>query len=221
MEKVLIIGANGNVGRILIENLSEHPDYSPVAMVRKESQAEELKNKGVSTVIADLEENFGHAFQGMDKVIFAAGSGAKTGKDKTDLVDKKGAIRSVDFSIKYGVRKFIMLSSRGAENAEKADETMQHYLLAKKAADEYLKSTNLPYAIVRPGALTNGPATGKIKIANIFNEKGDISRKDVAAVLIHMLDHGIDGTQVFEILSGKVEIEDAVRLYLKTGQEVT
>ncbi|EPR68455.1 SDR family oxidoreductase [Cyclobacterium qasimii] len=221
MEKVLIIGANGSIGRILSEKLKDNPDYTPVAMVREESQVEHFKNKGIDTVIADLEQDFGHALQGIDKVIFAAGSGAKTGKDKTELVDKKGAIKSVDFSIKYGVRKFVMLSSRGAENAEKADESMQHYLLAKKAADEHLKATNLPYAIVRPGSLTDGPYTGEIKIADIFNEKGDISRADVAAVLIHMLDHGIDGKQVFEILGGKVDIEDAVRLFLKTGQAVT
>jgi hypothetical protein len=36
-----------------------------------------------------------------------------------------------------------------------------------------------------------------------------------------MLDHGIDGKQVFEILEGKVEIPDAIRLFLKTGQSVT
>ena len=221
MEKVLIIGAHGNIGRLLSENLSDHPDYSPVAMVRKEAQEDHFKNKGISTVIADLEKDFGYAFQGIDKVIFAAGSGAKTGKDKTDLVDKKGAIKSVDFSIKYGIRKFVMLSSRGAENAKKADESMQHYLLAKKAADEHLKDTNLPYTIVRPGSLTDGPFTGKIKIADIFNEKGDISRADVAAVLVRMLGQDIDGSQVFEILGGKVDIADAIRLFLKTGQAVT
>ncbi|WP_339903431.1 SDR family oxidoreductase [uncultured Cyclobacterium sp.] len=221
MEKVLIIGANGNIGRILSENLAAHSDYSPVAMIREKSQEEYFESKGISTVIADLEENFEHALQNIDKVIFAAGSGAKTGKDKTDLVDKQGAIKSVDYSIKHGIKKFVMLSSRGAENAEKADETMQHYLLAKKAADEYLKATNLPYAIIRPGSLTDGPFTGKIKVADIFNEKGGISRADVAAVLIHMLDHGIDGKQVFEILEGKVDIPDAIRLFLKTGQSVT
>jgi uncharacterized protein YbjT (DUF2867 family) len=220
MENILIIGANGTTGRIISEKLYNHPDYTPLAMIREKSQEDYFKNKGISTVIADLEKDFSHAFQGIDKVIFAAGSGSKTGKDKTDLVDKQGAIKSVDYSIKYGLKKFVMLSSRGAENAEKADESMQHYLLAKKAADERLKDSNLPYAIVRPGRLTDGPLTEKIKVASIFNQKGEISRADLAAVLVHMLDHGIDGKQIFEILGGEVEIPEAVRLFLKKDEEV-
>jgi uncharacterized protein YbjT (DUF2867 family) len=220
MEKVLIIGANGTTGRLISENLYNHPDFTPVAMIRKKSQKDYFKDKGITTVVADLEEDFSHAFNGIDKVIFAAGSGSKTGKDKTELVDKKGAITSINYSIKYGLKKFVMLSSRGAEKAEKADESMQYYLLAKKAADEHLKDSDLSYAIVRPGRLTEGPLTGKIKVASIFNQKGEISRADVAAVLVHMLDHDIDGNQVFEILEGEVEIPDAIRLFFKRGEKV-
>lgn len=220
MEKILIIGANGKTGRLLAEQLSAHPDYLPVAMIRDRSQHSFFEQMGVKTVIGDLEKDFSYAFEGIDKVIFAAGSGSKTGKEKTKLVDELGAIKSIDLALKHRVKKYVMLSSRGAENAEKADESMQHYLLAKKEADEHLKSSGLPYAIVRPGKLTNGPYTGKIKAAPIFNEKGEISRADVAAVLVHMLDPSLEGLQVFEILGGKVDIPEAIHLFLKSGQPV-
>ncbi|WP_162416957.1 SDR family oxidoreductase [Cyclobacterium roseum] len=220
MEKVLIIGANGSTGRLIAKRLVSHPSYSPVAMIRDSSQKDYFENIGVKTVLGDLEKDFSEAFKGIDRVIFAAGSGSKTGKDKTQLVDKIGAIKSVDLAIQQQVKKFVMLSSRGAENAEKADESMQHYLLAKKEADEYLKSSSLPFAIVRPGKLTNGPYTGKIKVSSVFNEKGEISREDVAAVLVHMLDPAIDGRQIFEILGGKVDIPEAIKLYQKSGQPV-
>ncbi|MDN3686459.1 SDR family oxidoreductase [Cyclobacterium jeungdonense] len=220
MEKVLIIGANGTTGRMIAKRLVSHPSYSPVAMIRDSSQQAFFEKLGVKTVLGDLEKDFSEAFKGIDKVIFAAGSGSKTGKEKTLAVDKLGAIKSMDLAMQQQVKKFVMLSARGVENAEKADESMQHYLMAKKAADEYLKSSSLPFAIVRPGKLTNGPYTGKIKISAVFNEKGEISREDVAAVLVHMLDPAIEGRQIFEILAGKVDIPEAINLFLKSGQPV-
>lgn len=220
MEKVLIIGANGTTGRLIAKRLVSHPSYTPVAMIRDSSQQSHFEKTGVETVLGDLEKDFSEAFKEIDRVIFAAGSGAKTGKDKTLAVDKLGAIKSMDLAIKQQVKKFVMLSSRGVENAEKADETMQHYLMAKKAADEYLKSSSLPFAIVRPGKLTDGPYTGKVKVSSVFNEHGKISRADVAAVLVQMLDPAIDGRPVFEILEGKVDIEEAIKLFLKSGQTV-
>jgi uncharacterized protein YbjT (DUF2867 family) len=220
MENILIIGANGKIGRLLVKRLAAHTAYHPVAMIRKEDQRPFFEESGVKTVLGDLEKDFSQAFDGIDKVIFAAGSGAKTGKDKTNLVDKIGAIKSVDLALEKTVKKYVMLSSRGAENAEKADESMQHYLLAKKEADEHLKASSLPHAIVRPGRLTDGRYTGKIKVSSVFNEKGEISREDVAAVLVHMLDDFLSSPQVFEILGGKVAIPEAIHLFLKSRQPV-
>ena len=49
--------------------------------------------------------------QDCDAVIFAAGSGGKTGKDKTVLIDHLGAIRSMVAAQMNGVKRYIMLSS--------------------------------------------------------------------------------------------------------------
>ena len=73
MEKVLIIGANGNTGRILSEIISKNDFYKPVAMVRKESQKELFEKKDIKTCLGDLEQNFNTSFEGIDKVIFATG----------------------------------------------------------------------------------------------------------------------------------------------------
>ncbi len=220
MENVLVIGANGKTGRLLVKRMAAHSAYNPVAMIRNRDQQSYFEEWGVKTVLGDLEKDFSQAFDGIDKVIFAAGSGAKTGKDKTTLVDKIGAIKSTNLALEQSVKKYVMLSSRGAENAEKADESMQHYLLAKKEADEHLKASSLPHAIVRPGRLTDGRYTGKIKVSSVFNEKGEISREDVAAVLVHMLDDFLSSPQVFEILGGKVAIPEAIHLFLKSRQPV-
>jgi NAD(P)H-dependent flavin oxidoreductase YrpB (nitropropane dioxygenase family) len=45
--------------------------------------------------VADLEGDFENAYQGIDAVIFAAGSGGHTGADKTILIDLWGAIKAM------------------------------------------------------------------------------------------------------------------------------
>ena len=91
----------------------------------------------------------------MEAIIFAAGSGPKTGPDKTTAVDKNGAIKLVDAAKKKGIERFVMLSSVGSDDPEQAQEEMRHYLEAKHDADEHLKASWLTYTIVRPVALTN------------------------------------------------------------------
>ncbi len=124
------------------------------------------------------------AVDNMEAIIFAAGSGPKTGPDKTTAVDKNGAIKLVDAAKKKGIERFVLLSSVGSDHPEQAQEEMRHYLEAKHDADEHLKASGLTYTIVRPVALTNEQAIGKI----FADEKVDhtnksIPRADVAAVL--------------------------------------
>jgi len=76
--KVLVIGANGNTATRVIRRLAES-DHDPVAMIRNPSHRAKFDELGVPTVLADLEYPIDHAVQGCDAIIFAAGSGGKTG----------------------------------------------------------------------------------------------------------------------------------------------
>ena len=69
----------------------------------------------------------------------------------------------------------------------------------------------MEYAIVRPGALTDDKGTGKIKLAKKLNERGSISREDVAETLVASLHDDIATNKTFEILEGDTEIDDAVK----------
>ncbi|MDG1303740.1 MAG: NAD(P)H-binding protein, partial [Pseudomonadales bacterium] len=80
--KVLVIGANGVTATHVIKQLAES-DHDPVAMIRDPLHREKFDKLGVPTVLADLEYPIDHAVRGCDAIIFAAGSGGKTGKDKT------------------------------------------------------------------------------------------------------------------------------------------
>lgn len=206
--KVLVIGANGQVGHQLVEKLKDK-GHQPVAMVRKEEQVEKFKEKGIDTVLGDLQKDFSHVFEGVDSVVFAAGSGGDTGADMTLLIDQEGAIESVDNAEKAGVKHFVMLSSMGAD-APKEAEQMQHYLYAKHRADEHLKASGLDFTILRPGMLTNDSGTGKVRLFEGGTEIAEIPREDVANVLAHIVDTNKPEGKTYYLHEGDTPVEDTL-----------
>ncbi len=205
MENVLVAGANGTTGKKIINLLKASQYFNPVAMVRKEEQKEQFKKESITTVLGDLENDLSHTVENIDKVIFAAGSGGK----KVIAVDQEGAKNLIDASKKANIAKFVMLSSMGADNP-KSSENLQEYLEAKQNADEYLKSSDLTFAIVRPGALTNGAGTGKINLQPKLNQQGSITRDDVAQTLVRSLHDDAAINQTFEIIQGDTLIGKAL-----------
>ena len=187
MRKALIIGANGKIGRQLVRMMVENG--LPVrAMVRKPEQLEEYEKIGAEAVLGDLEKDFSEAFEGCDKVVFSAGSGSATGADKTLLIDLWGAIKAVDFARQKGIDHFIMISSMNSADPDSGPVAIKHYLVAKFAADEYLKNSGLEYSILRPARLIDDPGTGKIRTDRTDNaDERIIPRADVAAAALYCL----------------------------------
>lgn len=205
MEKVLVAGANGTTGKKIISIIKESNKYEPYAMVRKEEEIPYFQNNGIGTILADLENDVSQTTDGMDRVIFAAGSGGKKVKE----VDQEGAKKLMDSAKKNGIKKFVMLSSMGADKPEEADE-IKDYLKAKHNADEHLKQSGINYTIVRPGSLTNEDGKGKIKLDQNLNMPGEISRRDVAETLVGALDDSVAKNKTFEILEGETYIKAAL-----------
>ncbi|WP_026451908.1 SDR family oxidoreductase [Aequorivita capsosiphonis] len=205
MEKVLVAGAHGTTGKKIISILKESNKYEPFAMVRKKEQAEGFEKESVKTILADLEQDVSGTTKGMDRVIFAAGSGGKNVMG----VDQEGAKKLMDASKKDGIKKFVMLSSMGADNPEEATE-LKDYLKAKHNADEHLKSLGMEYSIVRPGTLNNETGNGKIQLENKLHKRGEISRQDVAETLVGSLEGSVARNKTFEILQGETQIKSAL-----------
>ena len=204
-QNIVVAGANGTTGRIIINLLKESENYRPIAMVRKQEQKNYFEKTNVSVVLGDLEKDVNHAVKSVDKVIFAAGSRG----ENVIGVDQEGAKRLIDAAKVAGVRKFVMLSSMGADNPCVSD-ALEDYLRAKQNADEYLKASGLEYNIVRPGSLANEEGTGKIQLKEKLENYGSISRADVAKTLVGVLEDGVMQNQVFEILAGETLIEKAI-----------
>lgn len=206
--RVLVAGANGSTGFRLVRRLAGGP-HDPVAMIRDGGQRGRFEEGGVETVLADLEQPLDHAVQGCDAVAFCAGSGAGTSLQKTRDVDRDGAIRLVDAAADAGVRRFVMLSSMGADPGAEGGG-MNLYYRCKGVADEHLRETLPGHVIVRPGRLTEEPGTGKIEVARELGRSGTASRDDVAAVLARSLELDELAGRTFELLEGETPIAEAL-----------
>ncbi|MDG5786212.1 SDR family oxidoreductase [Evansella sp. AB-P1] len=210
--KVFVVGANGQIGKQLVQLLQDSDKHSVRAMARSEEQVNAFVEEGVESVLANLEgpvDEIASAAQGCDAVVFTAGSGGKTGADKTLLVDLDGAAKSIEAAKEVGIDRFIMVSAIQAHNRQNWNEAIPHYYVAKHYADRVLMDSGLNYTIVRPGGLKNEPGTGKVSIAENL-ERDSISREDVAKVLFAILDKEGTFNRSFDLTKGELSIDEAL-----------
>lgn len=212
--KVAVIGANGQVGQHLVRMLKQDSSHDVVALVRKKEQLEKLSAQGVNACLVDLTKEVADiqsALTGVDGVIFAAGSGGDTDSDMTLRIDLDGAVKSMEAAELAGVKRFVIVSALQAHNREFWHPDITPYYVAKHYADRELMRSDLQYTIVRPGLLTNDDATGKVKTAADITE-GEISRADVAAVVVELLDKPNTVGKAFDLVGGDTDIAKAVSL---------
>ncbi len=207
---VFIAGANGQIGQYLLREMADS-DHEARALIRHPDHGPELQQLGATeTVVGDLESDCSEAMRGCDAVIFAAGSGPHTGPDKTIDVDQDGAIRLIDSAKAMGIKRFIIVSSMGADDPDSGPKKLRHYLQAKHNADEHLKSSGLNYTIVRPGQLTNDDGTGKVTVSAKQEHIAKIPRQDVARVLLATLDADTTANRIFDVVAGDTPVAEAL-----------
>ncbi|MFM2476968.1 SDR family oxidoreductase [Celerinatantimonas sp. MCCC 1A17872] len=212
----LVIGANGQIGRQLISQLPLSGHHC-TAMVRSNDQFQQLEERGIAAVRASLSDSVEHLtkiMQGHDSVIFTAGSGAKTGADQTLLIDLDGAVKAMEASTQAGIEHFVMVSAIGAHRRERWNEALKAYYVAKHYADKELIRSGLNYTIVRPGRLSNEPASGKVLVASDICQEGSIARADVAAVICTVLGDKRFYAHSFDLLAGRDNIQQALEAIL-------
>ncbi|MFK4341932.1 MULTISPECIES: SDR family oxidoreductase [unclassified Paenibacillus] len=210
--KVLVVGSNGQIGQRLIQLLKESKEHTVRALVRKKEQADAYEKQDIETVLADLEgtvDSITAAAKGCDAIVFTAGSGGKTGYDKTLLIDLDGAGKTIEAAEKAGIDRFIIVSAIQANNRENWHDNILPYYVAKHYADRALESSSLTYTIIRPGILLNEPGTGKVSAAENITY-GSIPREDVARAIVAALDEKHTYKRAFDLIAGDDSIPDAL-----------
>ncbi|PWS40899.1 NAD-dependent dehydratase, partial [Streptomyces sp. ZEA17I] len=137
--------------------------------------------------------------------------GPGSGAARKDTVDRGAAVLFADAAQAAGVRRYIVISSMGADPEHPGDEVFDTYLRAKGAADADVRSrTALDWTILRPGMLTDDAGKGLVLLA-AKTGRGPIPRDDVAATLLELLDTPATAGLTLELIAGNVPVTVAVK----------
>ena len=189
--------------------------HQPVALVRKEEQRAALEQAGAEVRLLDIEaqhaDAFAEAFAGCDAVVFAAGGGPDGNIDRKRTVDLEGSLKSIAAAKTSGIRRFVQVSAIGVDNELPSDteDVWRAYVEAKRGADQALRESDLDWTILRPGRLTDDAATGRVLLADEV-ERGDVTRADVAAVIVAVLEDERAVRRQWELVGGDLAVTDAV-----------
>ena len=204
---VVVAGGHGQIGLRLLRLLADGGQRAR-GLIRNPGHAAEVSALGAEPVVCDMEQldDLSECCAGADAVVFAAGAGPGSGPERKRTVDYGAAVKLME----AGVPRYIMVSAISAGRPEEWSDAMRPYYEAKAGADERLMASGLDYTIVRPGGLTDDPGTGRVRLGTDL-ERGEISRDDVAAVLLAVLETPGTVGKTFELVAGDTPVDEAVR----------
>ncbi len=190
-QKILVAGATGRTGRIIISQLLQH-GIQPHALVRDISTAKQILGEEVSYHQGDVRqvESLLSPMHGVDTVISAIGSRAPVGKNSPKYIDYQGVANLLITAQTQHVRRFILISSIAVTNPAHPLNCFGKVLDWKLKGENVLRQSGVDYAIIRPGGLKDTPGQ---KRSLIFDQgdhlMGTLSREDLAEICLNALDY--------------------------------
>jgi uncharacterized protein YbjT (DUF2867 family) len=210
--RVAIAGGHGQIALRLAKALSRRGD-GVVALIRNPDHADDVSQAGAEPAVVDLEhaseDDVAQAIVGCDAVVFAAGAGPGSGPKRKETMDYGGAVKLIAAAKQAGIRRYVIVSSMGANPDARGDDTFSVYLRAKGRADDAVRASGLDATVVRPGGLTNEAGTGRVKLGESVS-RGQVPRDDVAAVLVAVLDSPSTIGRTVDLVGGDTPVAEAV-----------
>jgi putative NADH-flavin reductase len=191
--KVVVFGASRGVGRCLVERALAQ-GHEVTAAVRNPATVD-LTHERLRVLPADVlnPASVGQAVAGQDVVFCAVG----TDSEGPTTLYSAGARTILHAMRVHGVRRLIFLSNFGALNEAAQDvrgaallwlakRLIRHTLADHRRALEEIQGHNVEWVAVRPLPLTDGPWTGRYRIAvdGIPIKGTRIARADVADFML-------------------------------------
>jgi len=197
--KVLVIGGTRGTGREVVA--VAHAAGHELTLLARNAERISLPVTGVRVVVGDAgdADDIERAVAGQDAVVWTAG--VRPTRRPVHLFS-----RSTQFLLaamaKHGVRRLICVTGIGAGDSRGHGGFLYDRIVLplflktiyedKDRQEAMLRASDLDWTIVRPGTLTNGPATGLARALTDLTgvAAGRISRADVAAFIVEHLQTG-------------------------------
>lgn len=184
---VLVAGATGGVGQIVCAKLLER-GYSVKALSRSKEKTRQLLGDVPNLEVAygDLRspDTLKNVLDDVDAICCCTGTTAFPSKrwdggnnpEQTDYIAVRNLIQATPSSTK----RFVLTTSAGVERSNQFPFIILNafgVLKYKRMAEEALQASGLPYTIIRPNRLTDGPYTSydlNTLLKGVSGERQDI-----------------------------------------------
>jgi putative NADH-flavin reductase len=190
--KLLVLGATGPTGRLVVERALESGDEVTV-LARRPEALDALAGR-VTVVAGDATSSaeVAKAMAGQEVVISALGRGRSI---RAEDFFTNAATAVVDAAKQTGVSRLVWMTSFGVGETFKDANALQRVMYRtflkniytnKELSERTIRSSGLEWTLVYPSALSNGPAKGAYTVGDHVEMKmaARISRADVADFMV-------------------------------------
>jgi uncharacterized protein YbjT (DUF2867 family) len=205
---VLIVGGSRGTG-LEVARLLERRGEAVTAFVRPTTDMADLLRIKVKLFRGDVLDPL--SVQGA----FASGNfravintvGGKRGEPRPDY---HGTRNVTDAARAAGVKRYIFVTAIGSGDSRaavgpKVLQFLGPVLEEKTLGENYLMSSGLDYTILRPGGMTNNPASGTAIRTEDHGAMGVINRADLARLVIDCLDDPLTIGKVFHAIDPAIK----------------
>jgi putative NADH-flavin reductase len=190
--KIAVFGATGGTGRQIVEQALVQ-GHDVVALVRDPARLP-IAHSGLAVVAGNVLDSpaVAQTVAGTDAVFVSLGNTA----NNPDMVVSQGTARVIAAMGDARVRRLIVITSLGVGDSRDQIPLFFKAIIAtalrkafqdKEAQEELVRASDLDWTIIRPGGLTDGPATGSYRAGLDRTIGGQVARADVAAFALAQL----------------------------------
>ncbi|GCE29062.1 nucleoside-diphosphate sugar epimerase [Dictyobacter alpinus] len=187
-QSILVIGGTGNTGRHIVQKLLQH-GYAARVLARNIHAAREQFDPQVEVVAGDITQpaSVAAAMHGVAGcVIIVESSTSDAAPNSPERVHFQGT-RHVLAAAAEQQAHIVLVTQIYIARPERFPE-MRNIIHWRGQAEQAVRTSNVPYTIVRPSWLTNEPASrAAIRFEQGDTGDGQISREDVAEVCVQSL----------------------------------
>lgn len=206
MAQWLLFGAGGKGVGNMIAQLAIANQQQLVAVVRNTEAAEKLSLQGVRVFVGDA----------CDEAIVTAacqtvGAGATVISTMGGSQDYLANRTVIDCAEQAGISRMVLVTSLGCGDSWqylslRSKAAFGQAVREKSLAESWLQTSSLDFAIIRPGGLLHGEATGKSILQQNIEAHGLVMRADVAAQVYQLARQPELKKQIFSLIQPDLTI---------------
>jgi len=194
--KTIVFGASGTIGKLAVQQMLK--DGHEVTAFARNPQKIAINDPNLTYVAGDAlsASSVADAVKGHNAVVITLGSGMS----RKSVIRSQGTLNVIHAMQQHGVERLICQSTLGAHESWSNlnffwkrvmfGALIRPVFLDHELQENFVRASGLEWTIVRPGAFSDGPATGAFKEDIEPKDRAltlKISRADIAKFLSRQL----------------------------------